>query len=92
MSHVQTAIVATKTLTLVLGGLITYFAFKAYRRTDSVALRALAIGFGIITVGSIVAGSADVVLGVRLGFSVLLQSVLTLIGFVIITYSLYVTE
>jgi hypothetical protein len=99
MVHVETAIVATKTVTLVLGGLITYFSLKAYRRTGSTALRSLSIGFGIITFGAVLAGAIDVLpdippfagivpdMGLLTG--VLVHSILTTVGFMFITYSLY---
>jgi hypothetical protein len=85
----STAIVALKTITLVLGGLITYLAYKAYRRTDAAALRALAVGFGIVTLGTLLAGVVDqLVLGAfRLGL--LLESALIAVGFAVIVYSLY---
>ena len=90
MPHLETAIVAAKTITLVLGGLVTYLAFKAHRRTGAPALKALAIGFGIVTLGAIVAGIVDVLTGLGLLYGVLIQSVLTMVGFAVITYSLYV--
>ena len=90
MPHLETAIVAAKTITLVLGGLVTYLALKAHRRTGAQALKALAIGFGIVTLGAIVAGLVDLFTGQGLLFGVLVQSTLTMIGFAVITYSLYV--
>lgn len=92
MSFVDTGIVAMKTITLMLGGLITYFAYRASRRTDSVALRALTLGFAVITGGAILAGALNQFAGLRLQLSVLIQSVATALGFAIITYSLYVEE
>ncbi|MFC4359965.1 hypothetical protein ACFO0N_18615 [Halobium salinum] len=92
---VTTAIVVVKTGVLVFGGLITYFALKAYRRTGAPALRSLAIGFGVITFGSLVSGLLDQMLPLlfgmhsTLGLTVLLDGAFTLIGFVVITYSLY---
>lgn len=88
MTH-PTLIVAAKTVTLLLGALITYFSLKAYYRTRSPALRALGVGFAVITVGAIVAGSLDLVLDWPLQRTVLVESVVTLLGFAIITYSLY---
>ena len=85
-----TFIIVVKTGILVLGGLITYFSFKAYRRTKSASLRALAIGFGIVTFGALLAGAFDVLFAVSLATGVLVDAVLTLIGFAVITYSLYV--
>ncbi|KAB1196822.1 MULTISPECIES: hypothetical protein [Haloferax] len=85
-----TFIIVVKTGILVLGGLITYFSFKAYRRTRSPALRALALGFGIVTFGALLAGAFDILLDINLATGVLIDAVLTLIGFAVITYSLYV--
>ena len=90
MTHLTTAIIVVKTLTLALGGLITYLSLKAYRRTGAPALRALAIGFGTVTVGAILAGVVDQLTPFDLLWGVLVQSALTLVGFAIITYSLYV--
>ncbi|WP_254821665.1 MULTISPECIES: DUF7521 family protein [Haloglomus] len=82
-------ITVAKTVTLLLGGLITYMTAKAYRRTGAPSLRALAIGFGIITMGGVIAGVGDLAGIVDLRTSVLVQSVITAIGFGVITYSLY---
>ncbi len=89
MVHVESAIVATKTVTLVLGSLIAYLSYRAYRRTGAVALRSLAVGFGIVTAGAILAGVTHQFTGLDLAVGVLLQSTLTLVGFAVITYSLY---
>jgi hypothetical protein len=82
-------LVAVKTAILVLGGLITYFSYKAYRNTGEGSLRALALGFGIITFGALLAGGLDVLLNVSLALGILIDAVLTLLGFAVITYSLY---
>lgn len=89
MSHVDTAIVAVKTVTVLLGGLITFLSYKAYRRTGSRSLQRLAVGFAIITVGSVLAGSIDLFVGVDIRESVLLESAITALGFGFITYSLF---
>lgn len=90
MVHVTSTVVALKTITLVLGGLITYFAFKAYRRTGAAPLRALALGFGTVTLGSLLAGLLDRVLVANATYALLAESALTAVGFGIILYSLYV--
>lgn len=87
---VTALVVALKTVTLTLGGLITYFTYRAYRRTDSPALRALAVGFGIVTLGAFLAGIADQVLGVDRTTVLVIESTLTAVGFGVITYSVYV--
>ncbi|PSQ00454.1 hypothetical protein BRC89_01570 [Halobacteriales archaeon QS_4_70_19] len=83
------AITAAKAATLLLGGLITYLTAKAYRRTGAPALRALAIGFGIVAFGGVMAGIGDLTGVADLRTSVLIQSTVTAIGFAVITYSLY---
>ncbi|SDY29460.1 DUF7521 family protein [Halobellus clavatus] len=88
-ASVATGIVAVKTGILVLGGLITYFSLKAYRSTGARALRSLAIGFGIITLGSLLGGTFDFILGVDITTGILIDAALTFVGFAVITYSLY---
>ncbi|WP_458189743.1 DUF7521 family protein [Haladaptatus sp. NG-WS-4] len=87
--NVTPLVIALKTLTLALGGVITYFAFKAYRRTGSPALRSLAIGFGIVTLGAFLAGVADQAFRADREFVLVIESALTAIGFASIAYSLY---
>lgn len=86
---VATAIVIAKTGILVLGGLITYFSYRAYQRTGARPLRLLAVGFGVVTFGSLLGGVLDQIVGIELATSVLIDSLLTLVGFVVIFYSLY---
>ncbi|WP_338728762.1 hypothetical protein [Haladaptatus sp. DJG-WS-42] len=90
MTELITVVVALKTITLVLGGLITYFAYKAYRRTNAPALRALTIGFGIVTTGSLLAGIADQIMGVDASLVAVIESGLTAVGFAVLVYALYV--
>lgn len=89
-NDITTLVVVLKTITLVLGGLITYFAYKAYRRTGSPALRALAVGFAVVTLGAFLAGIADQGVGVNRDLVLVIESALTALGFAVITYSLYV--
>jgi len=90
MSHLDIALVAVKTGTLILGSLITFLSFKAHRRTGSPALRALAIGFGLVTVGALLAGVGHQFTALSLARSIIIESALTLLGFAVIVYSLYV--
>ncbi|RLM59196.1 hypothetical protein DVK02_00105 [Halobellus sp. Atlit-31R] len=88
-ASIATGIVVVKTGILVLGGLITYFSLKAYRRTGAGPLRAFTLGFGIVTLGSLLGGTFDFILGVDLATGLLIDAALTLVGFAVITYSLY---
>ncbi|MEY7849397.1 hypothetical protein AB7C87_09380 [Natrarchaeobius sp. A-rgal3] len=84
------ALAVVKTLVLVVGSVITYFAFKAYRRTRQRALGYLAAGFGLVTLGLVLAGMLYEILNVPLEMGILLESLLVLAGFLVIAYSLYV--
>ena len=83
-------LVALKSITLLLGGAVTFFAVKAWQRTGSPALRSLAIGFGFVTLGSLLAGIVHQVVGLEQTTAILTESALTAIGFAVIVYSLYV--
>ena len=89
MTELTTFIVGLKTITLVLGGLITYYAYKAYRRTKAAPLQYLALGFAIITIGSMIAGIFDLVLDLPRSVAISTESGLTVIGFAVIIFSLY---
>ena len=88
-THIDLTIIVAKTAILVLGGSITYYALRAFERTGDPSLRALGIGFGVVTFGALIAGILDTVLDVSLALGVLIDAILTLVGFAIITYSLY---
>ncbi|WP_254537881.1 DUF7521 family protein [Halomarina litorea] len=90
MTHVTTVLVALKTITLGLGGLITFFAYRAYRRTNAQALGALALGFAIVTFGALLAGAAHQAFGMNTDVVLVIESALTTAGFGVIVYSLYV--
>lgn len=83
------AIIVIKTAILLFGSGIAYIAYRAHRRTGATSLRALALGFGVVTLGALFAGIAHQLLGVTLKTGVLINSLLTAIGFAIIMYSLY---
>jgi energy-converting hydrogenase Eha subunit F len=88
--RMMSIVVVIKTLTLLVGGLITYYAYRAYQRTSHPALRALAVGFGVITVGSLFAGAVDQILLLTSDLALVVESGFTLVGFIIILYSLFV--
>jgi hypothetical protein len=89
---VTTFVIGFKILSLVLGGFITFLAFKAYRKTGARSLGALSVGFGIITTGTFLAGVVDQVFDAPFQTSQLIESVLVALGFLVIVYSLYTTQ
>jgi CHASE2 domain-containing sensor protein len=88
--HLTAAITVLKSATLLLGGLITYYAAKAYRTTGSRALRALAAGFAVVTAGALLAGVLDRLVPVTPALAFVVESAFTTAGFAVILYSLYV--
>jgi hypothetical protein len=87
--YVYPIIVVASTAILLLGGSITYYALQAYRRTGDPSLRALAIGFGIVTAGALLGGFFHQILEVDFAIGIAINSVSMAIGFAVIVYSLY---
>jgi energy-converting hydrogenase Eha subunit F len=90
MSEITGLIVVLKSISVVLGGLITYFAYRAYRRTNASPLRWLSIGFATITIGAMLGGFIDQLLMMTREWALAMESSLAVVGFAIILYSLYV--
>ena len=88
-TELATAIALVKTGVLLLGGAITYFAYRAYRSQGSQSLRLLSVGFALIVLGGVLGGITDLLLPVSIASGILLDGLLTLVGFAVITYSLY---
>jgi hypothetical protein len=91
-SEIPLLVIGFKTVTLLLGGFITYLATKAARKSGDRGLTYLALGFGIVTLGSLLAGSANQVFTVGTNTALVVESGLTMIGFSVIAYSLYATR
>ena len=89
-THLNLIIIVAKTAILLLGGSITYYALRAYDRTGDPSLRALGVGFGIVTIGALVGGVSHQIIGADLAIGIAINSLLTAIGFGVIVYSLYV--
>lgn len=83
-------VVLVNAVVLVLGGLVTHFAYRAYRRTHGQELRLFALGFGLLTLGFAVGGGLHQLLGADLLTGVLAQSLFSALGLATLVYSLYV--
>lgn len=90
MTDILTAIAVVKSVILLLGGGITYIAFKAYQRTGVESLRLLGTGFGIITLGALLTGVANQFFSVALEVGVFINSMFVALGLAVILYSLYI--
>ncbi|MFB6104789.1 MAG: hypothetical protein ABEJ57_06880 [Halobacteriaceae archaeon] len=82
----------TKTITLLCGGLVTVLATRAYRRTRSPALGSLAVGFGLVTLGGLVAGGLYQLLNISISASVAIHSTFTAAGFGVLAYAAYARQ
>jgi uncharacterized membrane protein (DUF441 family) len=74
---------------LVLGAFIVYLAFRGYRRNVSKPLLYVALGFALITAGTLLEGVMFVILGSDILAAIAAEGVLTVTGFLAILYSIY---
>lgn len=82
-------VVIASAVALVLGGIITHLAYRAYRRTNSPVLRSFTAGFGLVTLGLLFGGGIHQLLGLELLAGLVAQRLLTVAGFGLLVYSLY---
>lgn len=80
-------LVIIKFLTVLAGFYIVFLAFKAYKQRPSKNVLWLAIGMGILTLGAISEGIAFQAIGWTIDQSHIFEAVVTLIGFVVLVYS-----
>lgn len=80
---------AARLAALVLGAFIVYLAYKGYRRNKSQPLLYVALGFALITAGTILEGVLFVLFQIDLRAALAAGTVLTVIGFLSIVYSIY---
>ncbi|QSG02453.1 DUF7521 family protein [Natranaeroarchaeum sulfidigenes] len=88
MDRISAIIVGAHTVISVFGGAITVFAYRAYTRTRSKQLKALAVAFGVCTVGTLVSLGGHQLGLLALLEAVALQSLAIAAGFVLLAYSL----
>lgn len=84
----NSVVVVSKTLSLALGGAVTYYTLKAARRTGQRPLQLLGVGFGLVTVGALAAGISDQFLQFDRSFALVVESAFTTVGFLVILTSL----
>jgi len=81
-----------KLVALVMGVFIVYLAYKGYRRNNSKPLLYVALGFALITAGTMVEGILYVIIGQELLVALFVSTVITVIGFLAIIYSIYAAK
>jgi hypothetical protein len=85
--HIE--LVIAKLVTVLLGLLIAGQAYRGYRRYDSEPMLYLAVGFGLISVGSVLEGVLFDVVGLSIFEAGTAQTALVAAGMLVILYSLY---
>lgn len=75
-------------LILVFGGVVVYYASRAYGKTRSQAMLLLAIGFAFVTLGALAAGVLYNFGTIDLGTVITVQAYSQALGFLVIVYSL----
>ncbi|WP_136715416.1 DUF7521 family protein [Halorientalis salina] len=85
--HIE--LVIAKLITVGLGLLITYQAYRGYRVHGSEPMIYVAIGFLFISVGSVIEGVLFDVLGLSIFVAGTIQTSIVAVGMLIVLYSLY---
>jgi hypothetical protein len=90
VTSTQIELSALKLVTVLLGFVIIYLGWKAYRTSRRKPLFWLTVGMAIMTLGAISEGAAFQGLQWTIEQSHLFEAVVTLIAFAVLVYSLYV--
>ena len=77
-----------QTLILIFGGVVVYYASRAYGRTKSQAMLLLAIGFACVAVGALSAGIIYNLDTSDLSTPITVQAYSQAVGFLVILFSL----
>lgn len=85
----HTGLVIAKLVTMALGFLIAYQAYRGYQRNDSQSMLYLAIGFVIISFGAVIEGILFDVVGLSFHNSGLVATIIVALGMLTILYALY---
>lgn len=88
MPQTVTVIAAANALSLAFGASITWFAFRAFRRTGLRALGGLSLGIGLVTLGMVLGGFLHQFTGLPLLSSLAIQSTCVALGFAVLAGSL----
>jgi hypothetical protein len=75
-------------LIMIFGGVVVFYAYRAYGRTKSQAMLLLGLGFAFVTVGALAAGLLYNLGTGDLDTSITVQAYGQAVGFLIIVYSL----
>ncbi|WP_276274323.1 DUF7521 family protein [Haloarcula litorea] len=82
-------LVIAKLVTMALGFIIAFQAYRGYRRSNSQSMLYLAIGFAIISFGAIIEGILFDVVGLTFHNAGTVATAIVAIGMLTILYALY---
>jgi hypothetical protein len=85
--HIE--LVIAKLVTVGLGLLISYQAYKGYRIYGNEPMLYVAIGFLFISVGAVIEGVLFDVVGLSIYLAGTIQTAIVAVGMIVILYSLY---
>jgi len=78
-----------KLIIVLLGTVLVYLGIKGYKRHRSKDMIFLSFGFALITAGSVAAGILFEFLGYQLVDVSVVESIMVIVGFVLLIYSIY---
>ncbi len=90
MDQYTSVIVLANVATLLGASLIAVLAYRAFRRTQTLALKTAAVGFLCLIIGA-TAGSVLYLMSDDLVAGLIVQNILTASGVLLLVYSLYST-
>jgi len=82
-------LVGVKIAALVLGGIVSILAYRAYERTRIAGLQYFAAGLAVITIGTVLVGAFHHLGGASVTAGMLLESVIICAGFAVMVVGLY---
>lgn len=85
-------LIVGKVIVLLLGLLIAWKAYRGYTRHGSAAMLYLAVGFALISVGTVIEGLLFELVEVEIFVAGTIQTVIAATGMLFILYSLYGTH
>jgi len=85
--HIE--LIIAKLITICIGLIITYQAYKGYRAYGSKPLLYVAIGFLFISIGAVIEGILFDIVGLSIFLAGTIQTAIVALGMLIVLYSLY---
>ena len=91
MELLVAVLVVVKIAALVLGGIVSLMAYRAYNRTQIAGLQYFAVGLAVITLGTFLVGVFHHLGGASVTLGMVLESVIICAGFGVMIFGLYET-